>query len=297
MEGQWQKNMKVTDESRRGTPVKRLITVALVLALALPCCAVADGKNNAGLDMTFWEQFESSSVEYIKSWDFFYYKGRYCLRFMFADGNKKEKAVPARVDIEVSNDDGKTVYSGEHDVTAENYLVWTKFGIDKTYATIFIEEDDITKGATGSGTVKFKVYSPGYFEFEDIEIESDELPKIDITELCQLEMPETPIELESDSVLFGGKVRIDEISYTFEEYFDGNVELHLYFTGERVETENDGGDSIQISWKLYDEDDYVVDTGTTYVWDVAAGEKFRDFEYTIYDLAPEAYRLKLYGGG
>ena len=32
MEGQWQKNMKVTDESRRGTPVKRLITVALVLA-------------------------------------------------------------------------------------------------------------------------------------------------------------------------------------------------------------------------------------------------------------------------
>lgn len=64
-----------------------------------------------------------------------------------------------------------------------------------------------------------------------------------------------------------------------------------------METENDGGDSIQISWKLYDEDDYVVDTGTTYVWDIAAGEKFRDFEDTIYDLAPGAYRLKLYGGG
>ena len=53
-------------------------------------------------------------------------------------------------------------------------------------------------------------------------------------------------------------------------------------------------DSCIFSWKLYDSDNYVIDSGNVFTSNLVVGEKFKDEKEYIYNIkAGEKYRLQI----
>ncbi len=75
--------------------------------------------------------------------------------------------------------------------------------------------------------------------------------------------------------------------------------MTLRFTGEKTyESKGDNYSSkCRTGWKLYDEEGYVVKSGTCYTSSVEQGEKYKDSEETIYSLTPGKYSLKIINAG
>ena len=110
-------------------------------------------------------------------------------------------------------------------------------------------------------------------------------------------LPDAPITVSynSSSGKLYSKVSISNMNYSFEESYDGKVSLTIYFTGQKTYDYkgDNSSSSCKIGWKLYDEDGYVVKSGTAYTADLETGEKFKDSEETIYGLEPGQYTLKI----
>ena len=83
----------------------------------------------------------------------------------------------------------------------------------------------------------------------------------------------------------------------FHNIFKNNIPqaMKIYFTGKKT-YDSDGksnSDSCWIGWKLYDEEGYVVKSGTAFTQDVCEGEGFKRYEETIWSLEKGTYRLEL----
>lgn len=74
-------------------------------------------------------------------------------------------------------------------------------------------------------------------------------------------------------------------------------DLYIYFTGRKTYDSRGSGqsDSCKIGWKLYDEDDYVIASGTAYTLSLATGEGFKEEEERVYNVieSGKTYRLVL----
>lgn len=74
------------------------------------------------------------------------------------------------------------------------------------------------------------------------------------------------------------KVKITDFSY--EVSYSGY--LTLFLSGEKVYDEDDGesNDLCIFAYKIYDDDNYVVDSGAIYTDNLYVGEKFRNLKHT-----------------
>lgn len=81
-----------------------------------------------------------------------------------------------------------------------------------------------------------------------------------------------------------GSVRIDGISYEFDEWGD----LEIYLQGQVIEQTDD----FYITYRLYDEEDYVVDDGWVSIDGLKKGDKFKNKSICIYDIEKGNYRLE-----
>ncbi len=109
----------------------------------------------------------------------------------------------------------------------------------------------------------------------------------------QFILPELPLELSFYG--FGNDLRssVKVLSVTFEQV---NIGYKMYFSGEKLYDKegNQHSDSCKIGWKLYDEDGFVVESGTVYSSNVAVGEKFKDaYCYVTEVEVGKTYRLEL----
>ncbi len=90
--------------------------------------------------------------------------------------------------------------------------------------------------------------------------------------------------------------KITNFEYEISDYTHQEEQTAtLYFTGEKVHDKNgeNYSSAVHISWKLYDEEDYVVDSGTALSTDLKIGEKFKKAKTYAFDLLPGTYYLEL----
>ena len=94
-------------------------------------------------------------------------------------------------------------------------------------------------------------------------------------------------------------IKLTEITYYFEESYDGNVELVITITGQRVDKLTGGmfddntSYHCNIGYKLLDSDGYIVKSGEFWTPQLAPEEKFKNVSETFYELEPGKYTLVL----
>ncbi len=109
----------------------------------------------------------------------------------------------------------------------------------------------------------------------------------------QFILPELPLEL---SYYWSGnrlQSSVKVLSVTLEQV---NIGYKMYFSGEKLYDKegNQHSDSCLIGWKLYDEDGFVVESGTVYSSNVTVGEKFKDAYCFVTEVeVGKTYRLEL----
>ena len=240
-----------------------------------------------------------NKVKYLSDRSFIYYDDAdsYVLLFSLKDANETRIAAPSKVDIRIENDKGVIVYKKTHYLTPHNFSTWTSTFYGERYlASVYIDPADIMEGESSSGNVYFTVTNGNYY-FDESKVSASDLPKIDLTNACSLTTSSVPVTLtySSSSGRVYSKVHIANLTYDFTESHDGTVCLTLYFTGEKTyDSEGDGNSSsCRIGWKLYDEEGYVIETGTCNTSSLETGEKFKNCEEKIYSLEPGKYSLKL----
>lgn len=269
--------------------MKKLLCVMIALMIIMMASEASAGLFN-------WD--DKGKVAYIAGWVFDYYSEneQNCLRFQFTNKNKDVITASADVEIKITGENGEELYSGKHKIEQEDYYRWSNaFKKGELYATIFIDPNEIAKTSSGEGTVTFEVQNGMYFHFEEIEIKTDDLPTVPLEDMYKLEIPSLPQKVSRSFI--GEKLHeteVTEIEYEFTESFSG-VNLKIYFTGKKT-YDSDGksnSDSCWIGWKLYDEEGYVVKSGTALTQDVCEGEGFKRYEETIWSLEKGTYRLEL----
>lgn len=86
-------------------------------------------------------------------------------------------------------------------------------------------------------------------------------------------------------------------SYETKYYeFSDDYTVYLYFSGEKIYDSDGTGQSksVKIGWKLYDEEGYVVDSGTAYTSSIAMGDKFKNQQDYVFDIKePGNYVLEI----
>ena len=250
--------------------------------------------------MSSEERKQVNAVQYISDRSFFFYDDEeaYVLSFSLLNAEEERIKAPVVVDIRIVNDDDVTVFEDTRYVTMADYGTWTNaFYGERLLGAIYIKPEEITEGATESGSVFFSVYQPGYWSFDESKVSASELPKVDITETCSLTLPVLPktLSYSSSSGKVYSKVNITGMTYEFEENYNGTVTLNLYFTGQKTydyKGENNSS-TCKIGWKLYDAEGFVVKSGTAYTTALETDEKFKNCEESIYGLEPGSYTLKL----
>ena len=238
-------------------------------------------------------------VTYIGDDRFFDYEngGYFALQFALMDKDEKHISAPVTVDVKIVNDNDEVVYEKQRYVTSADFGTWTTTFGDRYVSTIVIPPEDIIPGTSKSGAVYYTAYQSGYISFPERKITTSELPKIELTGMCSLDIPDLPVEIDynSSSGKLYATTRVTEMSYEFTESSNNEVKLTMKFTGEKTYDEKGEGHSsaCHIGWKLYDSDDYVIDSGTCLTSSVEQGEKFKNSEEVVYNLKPDNYRLKL----
>ena len=87
-----------------------------------------------------------------------------------------------------------------------------------------------------------------------------------------------------------GEIKIDRISYYFEEWYDGTYHLNMSLEGQLIS----GNADFYLKYKLYDEEDFVVDDGVFKIDNLSEGDKFKSEELIIRDLDKiGTYTLKI----
>lgn len=231
------------------------------------------------------------TVETMSDWDFFYYDdfGKYVLVFELSDEDEEVLSSSGSVEIKIVNSDGVTVYNKSQAFTEKDFAEWTiDQTIEKYLASIYVAPSDITAGTSAEGKVYFTVSGNDYY-FEETVLDCYDLPVKPIT-LTLPDLPKTVKENWSYGVWT--KTRIDEVTYKI----DGDS-LYFYFSGEKTyDHSGDNGDSMCVFvWKLYDTDDYLVDSGSVYIDGLSVGDKFKNEEaYSWGKIKPgQEYKLVL----
>lgn len=251
------------------------------------------------LIMTNSERSNASGVRWIHQRSVSYYENEQLHRLFFGFKNKNdvEMYAPAKVYIKIINSNNEVVYDAVRTVKYSDFGNWTQYGKSHYQADVEILTKDIKPGTSTNGKLYFTVTNPGYFDFDEYILSIYDLPKIIYSDMCSLALPATPKVLHD----YGYDKKIDcsynitNIRYKFEDSYDNEVKLTLYFDGEKYYDSNGAGQSstCRVSWKLYDLQGYVITDGTFYSPALCMGEKFRNEEELIYDLKPGEYRLEI----
>ena len=145
---------------------------------------------------------------------------------------------------------------------------------------------EFSRSLTGN-TVEIPIINAKYIEFVNDNSESTSEAKATSTPIPWV------VEFNQSGEIFydynyndelEGSVRIDGISYEFDEWGD----LEIYLQGQVIEQSDD----FYITYRLYDEEDYVVDDGWVSIDGLKKGDKFKNKSICVYDIKKENYRLE-----
>lgn len=146
--------------------------------------------------------------------------------------------------------------------------------------------------ASATASINFW-YNNDMRQTDEIQIEVIDNMQINIA------MPKFPVE--SKHITYDNTVRtrclVTDASYTVKNWINGKAEsIELQLSGEKIfDIEDDElSRACQIGWKLYDNTNAVVDSGTLYTVDLKVGERFlNSSSYITASLDPGDYRLEI----
>lgn len=233
----------------------------------------------------------NSDIETLKGWSFQSNSGTedYSLFFGLLNSNDKYIAANVNVDIRIVNDVGEEVYSATKSVKTNDFGNYESKVAGKQYlANVRIPASDIKNGKSNNGTVYLTVYKDDTVRFDEVNCSALYcLPVADI----QVTAEGLPVELNvkgyngsTESIL-----KITDISYTHEKEYTS--QLKITFFGQKTYGHSSSYDII--SYKLYDSNGYLIDSGNVYLRSLNAGDKFKDDSIVVYDITPgESYTLQ-----
>ena len=234
----------------------------------------------------------TASIETLKSWSFQYNEGTNDYSVFFALLTETDRYVSADVDVDIRivNNNNEEVYNGTHSVTKNDFGYYSSQAAGEQYlANLRIPAADISAGTSANGKVYLTVYKGEALRFDEVSCEALYcLPVKDI----QLMAEGLPKEINVKG--YDGKVestiKIEEVQYTYEKDFTSQ----LKFTVTGIKTfGNTNSVYDMVSYKIYDSNNYMVDSGNLYLSSLSQGDKFKDDSIVVYDVIPgETYTIK-----
>lgn len=231
----------------------------------------------------------------MKGWSFQYNDGSndYSLFFGLEDNFENETSADCTVDIRIENDNGETVYSGTKNITTDDFGTYTSEAAGKRYlADVRIDEDEITPGSATSGTVYFTVTGE-YFSFSEADCSAFACLPIKETTLI---VNDLPIDVVQKGAFGGveGKYTITDVSYSVDTSLTGAT-LAIVISGEKTGGKSSAYSYDKFSYKLYDSEEYLVDSGQVLIGTgLGVGDKFKSDDNYINGITPgETYTLVL----
>ena len=198
------------------------------------------------------------------------YSDEISINITLKDGDSYSVQVPVYVDVKITDDNGNVLYS-------ETIIK------KSSQSKVTIDYDEITNAITNTGTLYYTVYND-YVSFNTI---SNELEKIPWT--VTIELPAVP-----QTISYTG-YSASSCNVTGITYKVSGDDVTFYVTGEKTYDKNGSSysQSCKIGWKLYDEDGYVVADGTCYTTSLKVGEKFKNEDFSAYNVIEQGktYRL------
>lgn len=147
----------------------------LDLNLAIPVSQISTIDTNNPKNL-----HEIINVKWISHWRAWHQddQNRYVLVFTLADGNKTPVATAGSVIINIKNDYNETVYQNVIHFDVDDFLYWSydNGAVERYQATIYIEDNDITRGYCSSGKLEFSVVGKDYV-FDESMLTVDSLPQ------------------------------------------------------------------------------------------------------------------------
>lgn len=230
-------------------------------------------------------------IETLKGWSFQYNAGTndYSLFFGLLDSDGQYIAGNVNVDIRIVNDADEEVYSATKSITIKDFGYYESQITGERYlANVRISASDITNGKSNNGTVYFIIYKDDTILFDEVNCNALYcLPVADVT-LTVNDLP-TDLKVKRYDGSTESIIEIVDVSYSYEkEYIP---QLKITFSGQKISGNSSSYDII--SYKLYDADEYLIDSGNVYLKSLDTGDKFKDDSIIIYDITPgENYILQ-----
>ena len=258
------------------------LIVALVLVLTLCSCSFVPTGTSA------------TDVETLKGWSFQYNEGTNDYSVFFALLTKAERYVSADVDVDIRivNDDGTEVYKATHSVSKNDFGYYTSQAAGEQYlANVRIPASKISAGTNASGKVYLTVYKGDFLQFDEVNCTALYcLPTMD-TQLVADGLP-AEINVKGYDGKVESKIQVENVTYIYDK--DYTSQLKITFTGTKTFGETSSSYDM-ISYKIYDSQGYMVDSGNVYLRNLTAGDKFKDDTIVVYDVTPgETYTIKFF---
>ena len=259
---------------------RTVLSIAIILSFILNGCSLSSG---------------ASKVETLNGWHFQHNQGSndFSVFFGLADKNDSLISADVDVDIRIENENGDEVYSATKSVTKDDFGTYTnKIAGERYLAEIRIPENEIEKGNSSNGTVYLTVYKDDILYFDEVNCDALYCLPILETELTWEPLP-VNIDVKSYDGSIESTIQIDGVSYVYESDFTPSLKVTV--TGSKIYERKSGSMFDAVSYKLCDEEGYVVDSGNLLLNSLSQGDKFKDDSITFYDVEPgKVYTISFY---
>ena len=276
----------------------KLIILTLVLAILL--CFVACQKSDSKLEQpTNYQQ--TTPTKPVAEPDPYYISNcnvRYgdeaethIFKFSFEDINSEYIKAKATVDIRIVSSNNETVYSNTHNITEDDFSVWTNVVKGEWLAAaIRIYDKDFTLGTSTTGTLYYTIVDGYGDSWGERTLDISNLP----VKKAIIKLPTLPASFNNVLGNLGTQTTVSITNITYE-IDDDNITFYLSGTKTFDANENDSYDTCSVVWKLYDSEGVVVDSNTMHIVNLNVGEKFKDEKESAYHVIKpgETYTLVL----
>lgn len=247
-----------------------------------------------GCSVPISTSYEDNNIKTLNSWSFQFNERTNDYSIFFGLLNKNNEYISADVDVDIRivNEEDEEVYKGTKSVFKSDFDYYTSQAAGEQYlAELRISAADITFGKSSNGTVYLMVYN-NTVRFDEVNCSAYYCLPISDVELIFDTLP-LNIDVKGYDGNIESTIQINDITYSFEKDYIPQVKIIV--SGAKIYGKTDSMPSYDmISYKLYDNEEYLIASGNIYLNSLDQGDKFKDDSIVIYDITPgETYRLIL----
>ncbi|MBE6572181.1 MAG: hypothetical protein E7656_08040 [Ruminococcaceae bacterium] len=277
--------------------MKKYSAVFLILVVLFQLCGCSSSSSLPSIE-TITDTEESlpleptiADIETLKSWSFQYNEATndYSVFFALLTDSEQYISADVNVDVRIVNDNDEEVYKETHSVSDGDFGYYSSQISETQYlANLRIPAASISSGTSANGKVYITVYKEYLLRFDEVYCEAFYCLPIKDVQLTVDSLPQE-INVTGYDGRVESKIKIEEVQYTYDKFYTSQLEITVL--GIKTYGGTDSDYDI-ISYKIYDSEGYVVDSGDLYLTDLSVNDKFKDDSIVVYDVVPgENYKI------